>query len=592
MHYENISGHFDAENVYRFAVAEASNGAHFLEVGPSTARSTCFLAETIRASHKDIQLDVVGTFPDNQYDVFLSQLEEAGVAESVLLRRMPADEAARLFAPGSFDFVFLGPVARATGFVDSLALWQRSVRPGGILAGHGFSNEWPWLMRAVEDCFGSDCAAPPRAWAVRRMVDKAQSRRLAFTPAKVPATAPDHAALQHWHRAVFATPDPLLVLDAARFGEAAVETLLFLLRSEDAAVQRAACCSLVALLTPGVGVSEVARAVIQGGLEDLREDKDLTLRRQARAALRFLQEDEDREAQRRLCALRDAPRAARPRMLRALQALPREAVARAYRPVPEERLWDCLNRATIMVPPLPHCVECVVTLACKGDAPRLADFLNALTTTGMVPGTGVVVLLPHNDTACADVCRRHGAAVVPYTCQDTRATSRVSLLWSVARIIAADRYLCLGVDVVVRGPLRPLFAAMEALHEESLLVCPAEDSPAVTARRTYSAQDLTFLTGQPHPPLMPACPSIFGGRRRAMLGLDRSIRLMQPFAAAWIDGARSEGLSRDASVFSLAVASPGVAVGLRIASGHVEVLREGRPEPLLRLPDGAGRSVR
>ena len=54
MIYSDIQGWFDFHSIYNDAVAQAPDGAHFVEVGAWLGRSTAYMAEQIAESGKQI----------------------------------------------------------------------------------------------------------------------------------------------------------------------------------------------------------------------------------------------------------------------------------------------------------------------------------------------------------------------------------------------------------------------------------------------------------------------------------------------------------------------------------------------------------
>lgn len=582
MYCENLPGFFDFQDIYRFAVQEASDGANFVEVSAFLGRSACFLAEIICASKKRIRLDVVGPFPPDQCAAYLVHMQAAGAEGIAPPRRMPLKEAAKLYPPESLDFVFLN----ADRSAQNLDQWHSCLKPGGVLAGHGYSAEYPERVWAVEEHFGPDCAVPPRSWAIRKEANLALPNRLGSRPVAIPSASMEPGALQDWRQATMtgtSEADAQLAFEAPRFGEAALETLLFLAGSESAEVRLQASSSLAALLTLPMGVSPIAQTIIEETLAVLREDADAGVRRTAASAFRYLQTVQCRKSQGWLRQSSQGEASERVKALQALQSLPREIVAQAYRPVPGERLWDCLDRAECQLPaPAARSAACVATVADLGDSAALDAFLTALSRCGGSAKPAVVVFAEEGDVACEQVVRRHHAILAPYRRCGCPEASLHSLLYSVARVVDADKYLCLSCRSRLTGSLGPLFSALDALHEDSLLLGPpaAEtvpwewltSGPAPGELNEENRKDILFLTGEagPDEPMVRRHPGVFAGRHRAMLSLDDRLRRWQPFAAAWIDGGGDQSAWREEAVFSLAVANCGAAVEMQMGAAGID----------------------
>lgn len=155
MEWSEIQGWFDFDRLYREAVDEAADGAHFVEVGSWLGRSTVYLAEQIARSGKRIALDAVDSWdggsrdPANArlreelakqteplYEHFLRNLDQCGVKGRVRPVRCDSARAAADYLDGSLDLVFIdGDHAQPKVTADLEAFWPK-VRLGGKLAGH------------------------------------------------------------------------------------------------------------------------------------------------------------------------------------------------------------------------------------------------------------------------------------------------------------------------------------------------------------------------------------------------------------------------------------------------------------------------
>jgi SAM-dependent methyltransferase len=164
--YQRIDGWFDFQDFYQAAVQDAAPGAVFVEVGAWLGRSTAFMAVEIERSGTPIQFFVVDTWegsPSEPYHLahvsklggsafsaFYGNMAAGGVLERLIPLRMPSAQAARLFADGSLDFVFIDACHDFRAVRDDINVWRRKVKVGGRLGGHDL--DWPGLQQAVQDC--------------------------------------------------------------------------------------------------------------------------------------------------------------------------------------------------------------------------------------------------------------------------------------------------------------------------------------------------------------------------------------------------------------------------------------------------------
>ncbi|MEZ4771301.1 MAG: class I SAM-dependent methyltransferase [Caldilineales bacterium] len=138
-------------------------------------------------------------------------------------------------------------------------------------------------------------------------------------------------------------------------------------------------------------------------------------------------------------------------------------------------------------------------------------------------------------------------------------------LYSVARIVDAEKFLCLDADMLVLGDLSPIFAALDACPAESILAVREGNARgwhtfrnlqhALTAVYGGHPQDLKRLLGTLNGEgayELVVNDGLFAGSRSALLTLDGTIRSM-PRAVGWTD-ARRDIWWRNQFVFNLALA--------------------------------------
>jgi predicted O-methyltransferase YrrM len=138
-----------------------------------------------------------------------------------------------------------------------------------------------------------------------------------------------------------------------------------------------------------------------------------------------------------------------------------------------------------------------------------------------------------------------------------------SVLYSAARVIDAEQFVCLDADMLVLESLEPLFAAMQALPEGSILACRegngshfADVESILHTAYCGRPGDLARITGREHGgegayPLV-VNDGLFAGGRAALLALDHAIRGWTA-APAWVDE-RRDVWWRNQAVFNLALA--------------------------------------
>jgi cephalosporin hydroxylase len=175
--YAEIPGWMDYEDVYDEAVRRAPSGATLVEIGVGFGRSLAYLAEASRRANKRFRIVGVDPLVDDWGSehptwgaehaawarslggpvnaLFASLREHAPcVLEDLHLLRCRSLEAARIFADGSVHFVFVdGNHHYEHVLADFRAWWPKLVRPGGMMAGHDWTREFPGVERAVSEFF-------------------------------------------------------------------------------------------------------------------------------------------------------------------------------------------------------------------------------------------------------------------------------------------------------------------------------------------------------------------------------------------------------------------------------------------------------
>jgi NPCBM/NEW2 domain len=233
-------------------------------------------------------------------------------------------------------------------------------------------------------------------------------------------------------------------------------------------------------------------------------------------------------------------------------------------PVPPSTLVDSLGRAEITVPyPLPRAERCVATVVSPGFENLLDDMLGSLQANGGCRDTLLAVFAVDADAACERIVSKYGATMIRCRKLSPISVAVKSLLYSAARVIDAERFLCLDADMLVLDDLSPVFDAIRVFPEGSILVCREANYRGHTnlgtaLRHTYRSNPhdlhrlLDQVNGESEYPLV-VNDGLFAGTRASLLALDGVVRGM-PRAAAWVDEGRHFCWWRNQFIFNLALA--------------------------------------
>lgn len=161
--YPNIHGWFNFYDIYNFAVYNANNKAHFVEVGSWLGRSSAYMGVEIVNSNKSIKFDCIDTWQGTQgehddfeeyqnntlFETFTENMKPLDGFYNAI--RLPSLEAAKLYPNNSLDFVFIDAAHDYINVDADIKAWLPKVKSGGILAGHDINFDG--VAQAVKENF-------------------------------------------------------------------------------------------------------------------------------------------------------------------------------------------------------------------------------------------------------------------------------------------------------------------------------------------------------------------------------------------------------------------------------------------------------
>jgi len=171
-YWQDVFGWFEPQDaeIYKQMVENASDGAHFVEVGSFVGRSSSFMAVEIMNSGKTIKFDCVDTWKGSLVHQEGQASEYFAVVDGTLFEefeenmspvyefyqpiRMTSVEAAKLYSDKSLDFVYIDADHEYEAIKADITAWLPKVKIGGIIAGHDYPA-WEGVVRAVEELDGA-----------------------------------------------------------------------------------------------------------------------------------------------------------------------------------------------------------------------------------------------------------------------------------------------------------------------------------------------------------------------------------------------------------------------------------------------------
>lgn len=239
-----------------------------------------------------------------------------------------------------------------------------------------------------------------------------------------------------------------------------------------------------------------------------------------------------------------------------------DPVLEAAPAAPVASLEDCLGRAEILpLPTLPCAERCVATVISPGFAGMADDMLGSLLAHGGCQDALLVLFAINPDEQCRRVAMKYGAVLAPCRARAALNPMSKALLYSAARVIDAKRFVFLDADTLVVGSIEPIFYALDACSENTVLACREGNGHGLTSLRhaletVYGGtpRDLEILGISAEEAAYPLVVNdgVFAAGRSALLALDGVIRAI-PHARAWTDG-NMRVWWRNQFVFNLAIA--------------------------------------
>lgn len=165
--YENISGWFSYDYIYKDIVEQVDNGALLVEIGSFKGKSTAYMAVEIANSGKNIQFDAIDPmellghyavsaeekpeeFEGYNAEDFLKRLDS--VKNYFNLRQMTSEQATALYQDKSIDFIMIDGDHTYEGVANDIKNYLPKMKSGGIMA---FDDAYDdTIKRAIQDTAG------------------------------------------------------------------------------------------------------------------------------------------------------------------------------------------------------------------------------------------------------------------------------------------------------------------------------------------------------------------------------------------------------------------------------------------------------
>lgn len=192
-----------------------------------------------------------------------------------------------------------------------------------------------------------------------------------------------------------------------------------------------------------------------------------------------------------------------------------------------------------------YCDTCIAIIVTNGYEEMAEAMLGSLWENGGCRDASVVIITDQNNDSCQYLAAKFNA-IIKYINRIPKDTYIIkSIAYSIARMIRANNYIVLDVDMIVTNSLNPLLSSIGVVPSSNILICKEQEgqsqSTLMSGIDSYAHPyfgkpgDLSSLKVTEH--MAHNCPvfngGVMAGTREAFFGLESAMRDLMPFAGYW-----------------------------------------------------------
>ena len=215
-----------------------------------------------------------------------------------------------------------------------------------------------------------------------------------------------------------------------------------------------------------------------------------------------------------------------------------------------------------------HSSLCIVTAVTPNFVHMTADMLGSLFHNGGVRGAKLVLMSFETDANIRRLAERHNALIVECASEPgANGILQKSAVYSIARVVSADKYLIIDSDTAVLGGLNAPIKALDTIPQHHILIARDQGTSKDMMLKTamFGGNDIYPYFSDPGDALlipldentgstkMVVNTGVVFGRKCAFLAIDEMMRTLMPGSATWEN--KKEGVTwREQGVFNAACA--------------------------------------
>ncbi|NBT08696.1 MAG: class I SAM-dependent methyltransferase [Chitinophagia bacterium] len=160
-----IDGWFDFKDTYHFLLSQIPDSGIFVECGAWLGKSSSYLCDIAKNTQNIFIVDtwqgsldpkdpthITAQDTNNIFEIFLDNM---GDRKFIPIKKL-STEASKDFKDNSCDVIFIDMTHTYEQVKQDINVWLPKVKIGGYIAGHDYQKDWPDVIRAVNEIFGSD----------------------------------------------------------------------------------------------------------------------------------------------------------------------------------------------------------------------------------------------------------------------------------------------------------------------------------------------------------------------------------------------------------------------------------------------------
>ncbi len=158
--YKDIQGWFNHLKTYDYLIENCPESGTIVELGAWLGKSSSYLVDNA-VDRNVIIIDSWKGSPNElnsthrlatQVDIYEVFKQNMGERNYKSIRGL-SSEVVNQFEDESLDVVFIDLTHTYESVKQDIKLWLPKVKKGGILAGHDYENDWPEVVKAVDEVF-------------------------------------------------------------------------------------------------------------------------------------------------------------------------------------------------------------------------------------------------------------------------------------------------------------------------------------------------------------------------------------------------------------------------------------------------------